>query len=375
LNAGSIINSITYDSDKKELVIRYTSSSDPEHKELEVRVSVSDLFNPWIVQEGHEGAILLHKELSGGTDGADVLHAEVVIAPYSGSTADNAIENIRGALYVKDRGNDIDCVKNEAKVFEKAVIGHTIDEECGSDYRYEPNAMATYINTADSFNNADVILDANLKRVEDKVDSVSSETVCVDAKANKLYELLVGVGSSMQGCGETAQYTPDIGSCVISAATSFMEADRMLGDQICEILEMWVSGETCTTKSDWVDDGANKKMLVDVKLSRGNDGTMTDDEIVIDNLTGDYIDPTNKEFTDTNALRIVCLTDGGSVTPAISTPQNGIYLSNVWDCGLYYDTNNAEDREAMDKANAAGYNTNYLSEDQESHYDYNNNVR
>ena len=139
---------------------------------------------------------------------------------------------------------------------------------------------------------------------------------------------------------------------------------------------MWVSGETCTTKSKWVEDGTNKKMIVDVKLSRGNgkgDKFVEDKEIIIDNLSGDYIDPTSTEFTDTNALRIVCLTDGGGVVPSIDTPQNGIYLSNVWDCGLYYDEH--ADREAKDKADAAGYNTNYLSEDQPSSYNYNNNVR
>ena len=141
---------------------------------------------------------------------------------------------------------------------------------------------------------------------------------------------------------------------------------------------MWVSGETCTTKSKWVEDGTNKKMIVDVKLSRGNgegDKFVEDEEIIIDNLSGDYIDPTNTEFTDTNALRIVCLTNGGGVVTSIDTPQNGIYLSNVWDCGLYYDEHNAADIEAKHKADAAGYNTNYLSEDQPSSYNYNNNVR
>jgi hypothetical protein len=155
-----------------------------------------------------------------------------------------------------------------------------------------------------------------------------------------------------------------------------MEADRMLGDQMCEILEMWQSGETCTTKSDWIDDGANKKMIVDVKVSRGNDGTMTDDEIIIENLNGDYIDPTRTEFTDTNALRIICLQEGESgSTPDVKSLQNGIYLSNVWDCGLYY---GPSDTEAKSQASAAGYIVDPYSTDETStshDYDYNNNVR
>ena len=218
-----------------------------------------------------------------------------------------------------------------------------------------------------------------MKRVEDKVDSVSGDTECIDNKANKLYQLLYGTTApTMPNCGSGVTYQPYVGACVISGASSFMEADQMLNDQICAIMGMWVSGETCTTKSEWVDDGTNKKIIVDVKLSRGNgegDKFVEDEEIIIDNLSGDYIDPTSTEFTDTNALRIVCLKDGGGVVPSIDTPQNGIYLSNVWDCGLYYDEHNAADIEARHKADAAGYNTNYLSEDQPSSYNYNNNVR
>jgi hypothetical protein len=78
------------------------------------------------------------------------------------------------------------CVKNELKVFENAVIGHIISQECGSGYTYEPNNMATYINTATSFNNADFILDQNIKRVEIYVDEVSAKTDCVDGKADAI---------------------------------------------------------------------------------------------------------------------------------------------------------------------------------------------
>jgi len=211
----------------------------------------------------------------------------------------------------------------------------------------------------------------------DIVASAATIAECVSGKTDSIYKTLFG-DAAPGGCGEGIEYKPDVHNCIISAATSFQDADQLMAYQLCEIMEMWVSGETCTTKSEWIDDGANKKMVVDVKLSRGNGSSgeyVEDEEIIIDNLSGDYIDPTNTEFTDTNALRIVCLTDGGGVVPSVDTPQNGIYLSNVWDCGLYYDEHNAEDIEARHKADAAGYNTNYLSEDQPSSYDYNNNVR
>ena len=390
LNAGSIIQSIEYDSHTKELVIKYEKTSEPS-VQYETRVNVEDLFNPWLPNNpSDKSAIELTLTRGTGPLGEDQLSSKVLITddhdgdgkPDEGS--DNVIEIRNNGLYVNGSAisgavETAECAKNELRAVEKAVIGHIIAEECGSGYTYEANQFGTYINSATSFASADFILDQNLKRVEDKVDSVSGDTECIDNKANKLYQLLYGTTApTMPNCGSGVTYQPYVGACVISGASSFMEADQMLNDQICAIMGMWVSGETCTTKSEWVDDGTNKKMIVDVKLSRGNgegDKFVEDKEIIINNLSGDYIDPTSTEFTDTNALRIVCLTDGGGVVPSIDTPQNGIYLSNVWDCGLYYDKRDAADIEARDKADAAGYNTNYLSEDQPSRYNYNNNVR
>ena len=390
LNAGSIIQSIEYDSHTKELVIKYEKTSEPG-VQYETRVNVEDLFNPWLPNNpSDKSAIELTLTRGTGPLGEDQLSSKVLITddhngdgkPDEGS--DNVIEIRNNGLYVNGSAisgavETAECAKNELRAVEKAVIGHIIAEECGSGYTYEANQFGTYINSATSFASADFILDQNLKRVEDKVDSVSGDTECIDNKTNKLYQLLYGTTApTMPNCGSGVTYQPYVGACVISGASSFMEADQMLNDQICAIMGMWVSGETCTTKSEWVDDGTNKKIIVDVKLSRGNgkgDKFVEDKEIIIDNLSGDYIDPTSTEFTDTNALRIVCLTDGGGVVPSIDTPQNGIYLSNVWDCGLYYDEHDAADIEARHKADAAGYNTNYLSEDQPSSYNYNNNVR
>ena len=384
---GSLIDGIEYDTVNRALVITY---HDAAGNVLHTSFPVNELFNDWIVQNPSENSALELTKVINSGDTADVLHGRILITDdHNGDgkpdqDSDNVIEIRNNGLYVcgsamTEALETAECAKNELKSLEKAVIGHIIGDECGSEYTYEPNNLAAYISTAASFNNADLILDQNLKRVEDKVDSVSGDTECIDNKANKLYQLLYGTTApTMPNCGSGVTYQPYVGACVISGASSFMEADQMLNDQICKIMEMWVSGETCTTKSEWVDDGTNKKMIVDVKLSRGNgegDKFVEDKEIIIDNLSGDYIDPTSTEFTDTNALRIVCLTDGGGVVPSIDTPQNGIYLSNVWDCGLYYDEHDAADIEARHKANAAGYNTNYLSEDQPSSYNYNNNVR
>lgn len=204
--------------------------------------------------------------------------------------------------------------------------------------------------------------------------SAATAVECVSGKTDAIYKTLFG-GIAPGGCGEGIEYKSDPLSCVISAATSFMEADKMMAYQICEILEMWVSGMTCTTTSEWVDDGANKKMMVDVRPSYGKATDMTSDDLYIIDLTGKTIEHGVTEFTDTNALRIVCLEDGGGVIPDISAKQNGIYLSNVWDCGKYYQESTEADE--MEEVSADGYNVNYFTDEDTSAsgFNYMNNVR
>lgn len=202
----------------------------------------------------------------------------------------------------------------------------------------------------------------------------NEDVSCISGKTNAIYKTLFG-GVAPGGCGEGIQYIPDPLSCVISGATSFMEADKLMAYQICEILEMWVSGMTCTTTSNWVDDGANKKMLVDVRPSYGKTATMTSDDLYITDLTGKTIEHGVNEFTDTNALRIVCLEDGGGVLPDIAAKQNGVYLSNAWNCGKYYQESTEADE--MAEVEADGYNVNYFTDetDEGNTADYSNYLR
>lgn len=378
LNASSIINSITYDTATKELVIKYTSTSDPEHTEKETRVSVADLFNPMVVNNPSSGsAVELQISKGTGALGEDEISGKVLLT----NLEDNAIQVVNNGLYVPaadmQEAKEIAlCAKNELSVLERAVIGHKIYEECGSGYTYEPNVDATYISGATNFYNADFKLDQNLKRVEGKVDDAVEDIDCIDNKADKLYQLLYGATAPvMPNCGSGITYQPYVDACVISGATSFMEADQMLNDQLCQLLTMWVSGLTCTNESQWVEDGANRKIQIYSRLSRGRYAEQTDDDVYIKDLTGDYIDPTNNEFTDTNALRIVCLEEGPSgTTPDVASMNNGLYLSSTWDCGLYY---GPSDTEAKAKAEAAGYKTDYSTDEASTatNYNYMNNVR
>ena len=385
---GSLIDAIEYDATNRALVVKYHDAAGNQHQ---TSFPVNQLFNDWIVDNPSEkSAIKLVKTAPAEPDDADTLSGFVLITddrdgdgkPDEGS--DNLIEIRNNGLYVcgsamTEAEEIAECVQNEVKVLEKAVIGHQIGEECGSGYTYEPNAQAKYINSATSFYNADYILDQNLDRVEGKVDDTIESIDCVDNKADKLYQLLYGATAPvMPNCGSGITYQPYVDACVISAATSFMEADQMLNDQICELLTMWVSGLTCTNESQWVEDGANRKIQIYTRLSRGKYSEMTDDDIFIEQLEGplEYIDPTNREFTDTNVLRIACINEGPSgTTPSVASMQNGIYLSNEWDCGLYY---GPSDTEAKEKAEAAGYRTDPYSTDETStahDYNYMNNVR
>ena len=286
---------------------------------------------------------------------------------------DQSIKNVENKVDIVSAKTD--CNTDELKAFEKAVLGGVIAEECGEGFVYEGNPQATYINSAISFDNADFILDQNIKRIDDTIIEIEEDVECVDSKAEALYKLLYTNAVPMPDCGEGVVYKPYQNACVISGATSFMEADQMLNDAICAILTMWVSGITCTNESEWVEDGANRKIEVHTRLSHGNGAGMSDEDLTIETFSGAYIDPTNTEFTDTNALRVVCLTEGGGGTiPDIRSKNNGIYLSSTWDCGLYYGPG---DTEAKAQAEAAGYNTDYNTDEDASasNYNYMNNVR
>ena len=386
LSAGALLDNITYNSVTKSLVLTYTDANGNQH---ELNFPVDELFNGWHVENPLErSAIELTKTPPAQSGEDDVLSGRVIITddrdgdgkPDSGSS--NIIEIKNNGLFVDGSAMEeakevAECVQKEVKVFEKVVIGHQINEDCGSGYTYEPNNMAKYISAATSFNNADVTLDSHLNRVENYANDISAKTDCVDSKAEALYKMLYANNFPMPNCGSGVTYQPYAGACIISAATSFMEADQLLNDQICELFNMWVNGKTCTTESEWVDDGANKKMTVDVRLSRGNNAEQSDSDVIIESLNGSYIDPTRTEFTDTNALRIVCLTEGpGGTIPSIDSMQNGVYLSNAWDCGLYYDE--ATEASAIAAAQAAGYKTdNYRTDTNPdaSNFNYMNNVR
>ena len=221
---------------------------------------------------------------------------------------------------------DVECMSNELNITQDNVIGVSVPD-CGlnpdgTPFAYQAPNDACFISAATNMYEADVILDQSLCEIKSKVE-------CIEQEANSV-ENVLGVSGE---CDTVIEY-PKTQGCLLSSATTFAEADAILEDAICNI-NVDIDGEETPTASVIVTTQSDNSKLVraNVRLSHGNDDTkwQSDSELtIVDTQTSD---PT--EFTDTNVLRKVEMPN--------ELPQseyNGIYLSNVWDCGQY--TENGE---------------------------------
>ena len=423
LGPGSLIKDISYDYTEKDLVITYRRAGDQE--DTIMKFPVADLFNEWDVQNPSEkSALELHKEdQSTETGTVDIIWGRVLITddrngdgkPDPGS--DNVIEIRNNGLYVSGSAmteaiNIAECTRNELKEVEVAVLGHKVDQECGSGFTYTPKETACFISAATDMYDADIILDkyvcsahTRITKVEEDVDclwqevNITQENVlgfvippcginadgtpyhytghidaciisaatsmddadvlldeaicgmmgdfnCISAETKMVEDVLGVVGN----CDKVINYPASQG-CLLSSATTFAQADLILEEAVCALMRMAMRGSERPTTSTQVvqdplypDDPDKKMIAVDVRLSHGNDSGrwQEDEDLVITDYNGDCIESGDSacaysEFTDTNVLRIVDLTGLGFVPEA---KYNGLFLSNVWDCGQY--TENGE---------------------------------
>lgn len=115
LSIGSIIKSITYDSENKQLVITYI---DENQEEKTTYVPVSDLYNEWVVEDRDDSVIKLTKVKGEGGE-PDVLKADLKLAtPESG----NLLENANGVLYASNKALDIKLSDEKKTSVEAAII-------------------------------------------------------------------------------------------------------------------------------------------------------------------------------------------------------------------------------------------------------------
>lgn len=230
LNAGSVVDDITYDTNERSLILTYTGADGISHV---VKFPVNDLFNDWIVNNPSSGsAIELTKTVyKDGTSRADELAGRVLLTNLN----DNMVQIVNNGLYVSGSGitkanEDIECLKKEVDVIGRNVIGLDVPE-CGEDggneYKYTANNLACVINSATSLYNADELLD---------------EAICSMIKAWN--ELMLG-------------------------------------------------SDTPTTHMFARDIARNRHLFADVRLSHGSMNSMTDDDLTIKDISSDEFTETN----------------------------------------------------------------------------------
>lgn len=115
LGSGSIIKSISYDSENKRLVVVYINA---EQQEETIYVPVSDLYNEWVVEDRDDSVIKLTKVKGEGGE-PDILKADLKLAtPESG----NLLQNTNGNLYASNKALDIKLSDEKKTSVEAAII-------------------------------------------------------------------------------------------------------------------------------------------------------------------------------------------------------------------------------------------------------------
>ena len=382
LGAGSIVETITYDKDNKELVISYKTAGGREEK---VSVSVEDLFNEWEVDSDENNvAIELRKAHNVGEK--DVLTAKVQVL----NDPTNMLSINNNKLYVSNEkveknATDIASTKtdvatvsgkvetltenvnanlDELKDLERASLGVV---RPGEEVTYVPHTDAHFINTANSLHGADSLLDVAIFDVKTDVEGVKAdvegiktdvegiktdigvvktdvegvktdvesiktdvESVKTDVegikttsegttKELKRLETVIGV----VGNGDTPIVYPNHGNGILDGSTTYADADDKLESEVLKLRNLTSSTYTSTAKLYAEGADTEKKLKVDVKVSRGKGSSMEEGNLVITSVN-------DAEFSNTNVLRKVEIAG-----ESIESNVNGLFLSNSWDCGEY----------------------------------------
>ena len=382
LGAGSIVETITYDKDNKELVISYKTAGGREET---VSVSVEDLFNEWEVDSDENNvAIELRKEHNVGEK--DVLTAKVQVL----NDPTNMLSINNNKLYVSNEkveknATDIASTKtdvatvsgkvetltenvnanlDELKDLERASLGVV---RPGEEVTYVPHTDAHFINTAKSLHGADSLLDVaifdvktdvegikndvkgiktdvegiktdvgvvktDVERVKTEVESVKADVESVktdvegikttsEEKSKELKRLETVIG--VVGNGDTPIVYPNRGNGILDGSTTYADADDKLESEVLKLRNLTSSTYTSTAKLYAEGADTEKKLKVDVKVSRGKGSSMEEGNLVITSVN-------DAEFSNTNVLRKVEIAG-----ESIESNVNGLFLSNSWDCGEY----------------------------------------
>ena len=382
LGAGSIVETITYDKDNKELVITYKTAGGREET---VSVSVEDLFNEWEVDSDENNvAIELRKAHNVGEK--DVLTAKVQVL----NDPTNMLSINNNKLYVSNEkveknATDIASTKTdvatvsgkvetlsgsvktnleELKALEGASLGVV---RPGEKVTYVPHTDAHFINTANSLHGADSLLDVAIFNVKTDVEEIKTdaegikndveeiktdvESVKTDVKGIKtdvesvktdvegIKTDVAGIKTTSEGTtkelkrletvigvvgnGDTPIVYPNRGNGILDGSTTYADADDKLESEVLKLRNLTSSTYTSTAKLYAEGTDTEKKLKVDVKVSRGKGSSMEEGNLVITSVN-------DAEFSNTNVLRKVEIAG-----ESIESNVNGLFLSNSWDCGEY----------------------------------------
>lgn len=382
LGAGSIVETITYDKDNKELVITYKTAGGREET---VSVSVEDLFNEWEVDSDENNvAIELRKAHNVGEN--DVLTAKVQVL----NDPTNMLSINNNKLYVSNEkveknATDIASTKTdvatvsgkvetlsgsvktnleELKNLEGASLGVV---RPGEEVTYVPHTDAHFINTANSLHGADSLLDVaifdvktdvegvkndvkgiktdvegiktDVGVVKTDVEGVKTEVESVKADVKSVKTEVEGIKTTSEGTskelkrletvigvvgnGDTPIVYPNRGNGILDGSTTYADADDKLESEVLKLRNLTSSTYTSTAKLYAEGADTEKKLKVDVKVSRGKGSSMEEGNLVITSVN-------DAEFSNTNVLRKVEIAG-----ESIESNVNGLFLSNSWDCGEY----------------------------------------
>ena len=347
LGPGSVIDDISYDYAEKALIVKYTT---PTGEVKTLQFGVADLFNEWIVQNpSSNSAIYLKKETnSGGTGNVDVLWGRIKITddynedgyPDTGTSTDNIICIRNNGLYVSGSGitkaqETADCAIDTANKLAITTLGSVDSGHCGSNYNYSAYTGNCVISGATNMHQADKLMADKICEHEDEINFLSGRVDCVVSGINAANKV---IGIEIPECGQGAEYPVISSGCVLSAATSMYDADRLLDEAVCQLKNdraFILHGRESSTVhiESWIDPvvretqiSATTRLSHAVIFNPSGDNprpAMNDSDLAISALT-------DSTFTDTNVLKYAEI-EGEDADSLF----NGLYLSNVWDCGDY----------------------------------------
>jgi hypothetical protein len=144
----------------------------------------------------------------------------------------NAAFNLNNADVILDQQVKVnaDAIVSNTSSLQSEINAIETGAGLSSSGVYIPDPSADYISTASSLKNADSLLDDKLKETRDLVDAVVSSTSSLQVEINTIE---TGAGLNSNG-----SYTPDATADYISTASSLKNADSLLDDKLKETRDL-----------------------------------------------------------------------------------------------------------------------------------------